>query len=76
MPNIKATSLADFLADAPVLLTAEEVASLLRIATVTVIRWSKEDRLLSIKVGPRLHRFPKVSIEKYLRDTVLSNTSS
>lgn len=70
------TPLADLLAEGPILLTTEEVANLLRVNAATVIRWTKEDRLLSIKVGPRLHRFPKDAVEKYLQDAALSNPNN
>lgn len=76
MPNVEAKPNADLLADSPQMLTTGEVASLLRVDTATVIRWTTQQRLVSIKVGPRLHRFPKDAVEKYLREAALSSTSN
>lgn len=76
MRPVEAKPTADILSDAPQMLTTEEVASLLRVDAETVMRWTKEQQLLSIKVGPKLHRFPKDALEKQLRDAAFSNTNN
>jgi len=76
MPNIEVKPTADALSDAPQILTTEEVASLLRVDAATVMRWTKKHQLISIVVGPKLHRFLKDALEKHLRYAAFSNTNN
>jgi len=57
---------ANILDNVPKLLTAEEVAQLFRVDPSTVIRWVVQHDLRCVKVGPKLHRFPKHFVAEFL----------
>lgn len=76
MSQVVNEALAGNFDNVPELLTTEEVAQIFRVTPATVLRWVTERGMTCVQVGPRLHRFPKVSIEKSLRDAALSNTNS
>ncbi len=47
------------------LLTADELARVLRVGRTTVYRWAKEGRLPSVKIGKTV-RFNRLEIEKII----------
>jgi len=51
---------------APVLLTAHEVAQLLRVSHKTVYAWAKRGNLPSVKVGGKLVRFYESDIYAFI----------
>lgn len=50
----------------PEVMTAEEVADLMRVGTSTVARWSRDYGLRSIGVGPRVRRYRKADVRAFL----------
>jgi excisionase family DNA binding protein len=50
----------------PDLLTTDEICTLMRVSQGTVLRWMKEQGLLTISVGPRLRRVQREHFREWL----------
>lgn len=50
----------------PPLLTTEQAAELLGVHVVTLRKWAATEKIAARKVGPRLWRFPREEVTKFL----------
>ena len=50
----------------PPLLTTEQAAELLGVHVVTLRKWAATGKIAAHKVGPRLWRFPREEVAKWL----------
>ncbi len=50
----------------PTLLTRKEVAELLKVSPLTVIRWQKAGKLPVLHIGPNAVRYTKESVDTFL----------
>lgn len=50
----------------PPLLTTEQAAELLGVHVVTLRKWAAAGKIAAHKVGPRLWRFPREEVTKFL----------
>ena len=51
------------------LLLPEEVAEMLSISRVTIMRWAKNGRIPALKLG-KCYRFSRVAIEKWVAQSI------
>ena len=50
----------------PPLLTAAQAADLIGVHVVTLRKWAASGKIVAYKVGPKLWRFPREEVAKYL----------
>ena len=50
----------------PPLLTAAQAADLIGVHVVTLRKWAATGKIVAHKVGPKLWRFPREEVAKYL----------
>lgn len=48
--------------------TVREVAELLRVSSQTIYRWIEEGRIEAVRVGPKVFRIPKDSLDTAIRN--------
>ncbi len=52
------------------LLTAEDIAEVLVCSPETVLRLSRQGKLETVRIGPRLRRFTAEAVARYIEDCV------
>lgn len=56
----------ELIRDLPDLVTTEEIADVLRVKPVTVLKWVKDLGLKSIAIGTRVRRYRKSDVRAFL----------
>lgn len=54
----------------PELMTAREVAEALRVDITTVHRWTRDKKIGSVRLGPRIVRIPRADVERLLSEFI------